>query len=62
LLLVKEPNLASKFLAKSDSRLEQDAQKRFGHGFLIAETFVDPSKGYDGTCYKAAGWVNRGLT
>jgi hypothetical protein len=42
--------------------LEQDAQKRFGHGFLLAETFVDPSQGYDGGCYKAAGWVNAGLT
>ena len=40
LLLVKEPNLASKVLAQSEARLEQDAQKRFGHGFLIARTFV----------------------
>jgi hypothetical protein len=51
----------SKVLAQSEARLEQDAQKRFGHGFLLAETFVDPSKGYYGGCYKAAGWVNRGL-
>jgi hypothetical protein len=62
LLLIKEPNLASKVLAQSEARLEQDAQKRFGHGFLLAETFVDPSKGSYGGCYKAAGWVNRGLT
>ena len=62
LLLVKEPNLASQVLSHSEARLEQDAQKRFGHGFLLAETFVDPSKGYDGGCYKAAGWVNAGLT
>jgi len=62
LLLVKEPNLASRVLSHSEARLEQDAQKRFGHGFLLAETFVDPSQGYDGGCYKAAGWVNAGLT
>lgn len=62
LLLVKKPNLASRVLSQSEARLEQDAQKRFGHGFLLAETFVDPSQGYDGGCYKAAGWVNVGLT
>jgi len=62
LMLVQEPNLASQVLALSEGRLEQDAQKRFGHGFLLAETFVDPSHGYDGTCYKAAGWTNAGLT
>ena len=55
LLLVKEPNLASKVLAQSEARLEQDAQKRFGHGFLLAETCVEPSKGFDGEHYKAAG-------
>ena len=42
LLLVMEPNLASKVLAQSEARLEQDAQKRFGHGFIIARTFVEP--------------------
>jgi hypothetical protein len=62
LMLVKEPNLASQVLSLSEARLEQDAQKRFGHGFLLAETFVDPSRGYDGACYKAAGWTDVGLT
>lgn len=62
LMLVKEPNLASQVLSLSEARLDQDAHKRFGHGFLLAETFVDPSRGYDGTCYKAAGWTDIGLT
>jgi hypothetical protein len=42
LLFVKESNLASEVLAQSEARLEQDAQKRFGDGFLLAETFVEP--------------------
>ena len=34
----------------------------YGHDVLLAETFVDPSRGYEGTCYKAAGWIDAGLT
>lgn len=62
LMLVNESNLASKVLSLSEARLSQDANKRFGHDFLLAETFVDPSRGYEGTCYKASGWTEVGLT
>lgn len=62
LMLTRRKNLASKVLAHSVARLNADGEKMFGHQFLLAETFVDPSRGYEGTCYKAAGWSDAGLT
>jgi hypothetical protein len=56
-MLVREPNLASKVLALSIKQLNED-----GREFLLAETFVDPRRRYEGTCYKAAGWHEVGLT
>jgi hypothetical protein len=55
-------NLASHILAQSVARLSEDARRQYGHDVLLAETFVDPSRGYEGTCYKAAGWTEAGLT
>jgi hypothetical protein len=62
LMLSEEKNLASKVLSLSIERLGKDGQETHGHDFLIAETFIDPTRGYDGTCYKAAGWTEAGLT
>jgi len=62
LMLADEPNLASQALSLSEGRLDEDGERLYGHGFLLAETFVDPSKGYSGTCYKAAGWSEAGIT
>ena len=62
LMLIEEKNLASQVLKESLSRLNADGEKLFGHEFMLAETFVDPSRGNDGTCYKAAGWSDAGLT
>ena len=62
LMLSKEKNLASKVLAASMERLSKDALKAFGHDVLLAETFVDPTQGLKGTCYKAQGWSEVGLT
>jgi hypothetical protein len=50
-----EPNLASRLLALNLKRLSRDWQRYFGHGLLLAETFVDGSR-FRGTCYHAAGW------
>jgi len=55
-------NLASHVLSQSVARLNEDARRQYGHDVLLAETFVDPSRGYEGTCYKAAGWTKVGLT
>ena len=30
--------------------------------FLALETYVDPSAGYEGSCYRVAGWQELGLT
>lgn len=62
LMLVKEKNLASQVLTKSTERLAEDANKVLGHECMLAETFVDPSKKFEGTCYKAAGWTDAGMT
>lgn len=57
-----EQNLASHILSLSVGRLSEDAQALYGHDVVLAETFVDLSRGYEGTCYKAAGWLDAGLT
>ena len=62
LMLSKDKNLASQVLSRSVERLNKDCVEVFGHECLLAETFVDPSLGYEGTCYKASGWDKRGLT
>ena len=62
LMLSEEKNLASQILAKSTEQLGEDAAKVYGHECLLVETFVDPSKKFEGTCYKAAGWTEVGMT
>lgn len=58
---VRVPLLASKVLAATLRRLAADWQARYGHGLLLAETFVDPTR-FRGTCYRAANWVDLGCT
>ena len=58
---VRVPHLASKLLAATCRRLSADWQARYGHGLLLAETFVDPTR-FRGTCYRAANWVCLGPT
>lgn len=55
------PNLASRILRLILECLDQDWRDRYGHGLLLAETFVEPG-GYAGTCYKASNWIELGLT
>lgn len=55
-------NLGSKCLWLVERRISEDWQRRYGHPVLALETFVDPEKGYEGSCYKGAGWKNLGLT
>jgi hypothetical protein len=54
-------NLASYILGHCTKRLSRDWQKRYGHPLWLAETFVDPQR-FEGTCYRAAGWIPLGLT
>ena len=55
------PNLASRVMKLVLRRLSDDWHQAYGHGVLIAETFVDPSR-FQGTAYKASGWTLLGQT
>lgn len=51
----KFPNLASHFLSCMTKRLSEDWMEHYGHGLLLAESFVDPAH-FDGAMYKASNW------
>jgi hypothetical protein len=54
--------LASHLLGLNARRISRDWEKLYHHGVIWLETFVDPERGFDGTCYKAANWVYLGKT
>jgi hypothetical protein len=58
---VRQPNLASRVLGLAVAAVPAQWEARTGVRPLLAETFVDPER-YQGTCYKAAGWVEVGQT
>ena len=49
------PNLASHFLSRMTRKLSEDWMDIYGHGLLLAESFVDPAH-FDGAMYKASNW------
>jgi hypothetical protein len=55
------PNLASRVMRLCVERLSTDWVLRWGHPLLLAESFVDVQV-FRGTCYKASGWQELGLT
>lgn len=57
----KRRNLASRVLSVCARRVSLDWPRRFGFEPLMLESFVDPVH-FSGTCYKAAGWQQVGLT
>ncbi len=59
---VRVPHLASHLLGLSARRISQDWEKVYRHEVVWLETFVDPERGFEGTCYKAANWVYLGQT
>jgi hypothetical protein len=61
-MLCDEKNLASQVLSESMKRIGEDAKLAYGHDVMLAETFVDVSRGLQGTCYRAQGWTEVGLT
>ena len=54
-------NLATKSLALARHRIGDDWEERYGYRPVLLETFVDTTR-FIGTCYKAANWMNVGLT
>jgi hypothetical protein len=59
---VRVPHLASHLLGLNARRISQDWEKMYHHEVVWLETFVDPERGFEGTCYKAANWVYLGQT
>jgi len=59
---VKVPHLASHLLGLMARRIPRDWQEIYHHEVVWLETFVDPERGFLGTCYKAANWIPLGQT
>jgi hypothetical protein len=58
---VRVPSLGSQALGLAASRIDQDWQRKYGHGIELLETFVQGDR-FEGTCYQAAGWRDIGPT
>jgi hypothetical protein len=59
---VHVPHLASHLLGRTARRLSSDWERLYHHPVVWLETFIDPARGFQGTCYKAANWRCLGLT
>ena len=55
------PNMGTRVLKLALDRVSEDWQQRYSHPLAAVETFVDPDK-FQGTVYKAGGWIELGLT
>lgn len=58
---VQVPQLASHLLGLMTRRLARDWRERTGETLALVETFVDASR-FQGTCYRAANWLEIGRT
>jgi hypothetical protein len=58
---VRTAQLASHLLAQVSRRLSADWRQKYGHPIYLLETFVE-SERFAAHCYRAAGWVQVGLT
>jgi len=55
------PNMASRVMSQCLRRLSSDWQASYGHGLLLAESFVNAQL-FRGTSYKVSGWQLLGKT
>jgi hypothetical protein len=58
---VRVPHLASHLLARMSRQLSSDWEHVYAHPIYFTETFVDVERN-KGTCYRAANWIELGLT
>jgi len=58
---VQVEHLASHLLGRMTRELSAAWNEVYGHPVYFAETFIDPTR-YRGTCYRAANWLELGLT
>lgn len=56
---IKISHLASHILGRNIRRLNEDWNRRYGHGLAVLETFVDPRM-FKGISYQASNWVKIG--
>lgn len=59
---VAVPHLASHLLGLMARRIASDWKALYQHTIVWLETFVDPGRGFTGTCYRAANWLWLGVT
>jgi hypothetical protein len=59
---LKVSHFASHLLGLNARRISEDWEKVYRHEVVWLETFVDPERGFEGTCYKAANWLYLGQT
>jgi len=55
------PNMATRVMKLALARIADDWQEQYGHPLAAVESFVNPAL-FQGTLYKAGGWVELGLT
>jgi len=58
---IRVPHLASHLLATVSRRISRDWNNKYGHPIDLLETFVENQR-FEGTCYKAANWMQVGET
>ena len=58
---IRVKHLASHVLGQLARRVRRDWQHLWGYVPVLLETFVDPER-FHGTCYRAAGWIELGLS
>jgi hypothetical protein len=59
---VRVPHLASHILGMMARRISSDWQRVYNHELAWLESFIDPERGFKGTCYRAANWIHLGKT
>jgi hypothetical protein len=59
---IRVSHLASHLLGMMARRISGDWERVYHHEVVWVETFVDPERGFLGTCYKAANWIYLGQT
>ncbi|MHC4596652.1 MAG: DUF4338 domain-containing protein [Planctomycetota bacterium] len=58
---IQSRNLASKILSLACKQIRDDWQARYNYSPVLLETFVETDR-FRGTCYRAANWVQVGIT
>ncbi|MBF0423788.1 MAG: DUF4338 domain-containing protein [Magnetococcales bacterium] len=58
---IRVKNLASHILSKAAHQVREDFRLQYGYAPFLLETFVEQDR-FTGGCYRAANWINVGLT